>query len=257
MTATDDLGNTITLYNWANKGSSSSNYIIQNVDGFQYLSPTGSVIGTANPFRKYRAFMAVLNKRYSNRWQAQVSYVRAKATGNVDNSGNAQVNTRQFESPNLTFVNTEGEASATPKHEFKLLGSYQIPVIEVSINAYYRATSGLPYGRIEQFPSALLNTSGLSSSYRRINIAPRGAYHLPALSQLDLRLEKNFNAMSSNRFGVYMDLENVANRGGITNAVTRPTSVTLADGSTFALPFGTPGGVQTPRQIRIGARWSF
>ena len=48
--------------------------------------PNGSVIGTVDPFRKYRAFMAVLNKRYTNRWQAQVSYVCAKATGNVDNT---------------------------------------------------------------------------------------------------------------------------------------------------------------------------
>ena len=74
--------------------------------------------------------MAVLNKRYTNRWQAQISYVRAQATGNVDNSSSAQVVSRQFESPNLAFVNTDGEASFTPKHEFKLLGSYQIPVIE-------------------------------------------------------------------------------------------------------------------------------
>jgi hypothetical protein len=39
--------------------------------------------------------------------------------------------------------------------------------------------------------------------------------------------------------------------------VTRTTSATLANGTTFPLPFGTPGGLQAPRQVRIGARWSF
>jgi hypothetical protein len=226
------------------------------VDGFQYLDPSGNVIGTANPFRRYRAFMAVLNKRYTNRWQAQISYVFAKATGNVDNTGAAQVSTRQFETPNLALVNSEGDASFTPTHEFKLLGSYQIPKIETSVNAYFRATSGLPYSRIQQFPTSIVG-SGSSTTYRRIIIQPRGTFNLPTLSQLDLRLEKNFMVPGSNRIGIYADFENIFNRGIITSVVTRTTSATLADGSTFPLPFGTPGAVQNPRQIRIGARWSF
>jgi carboxypeptidase family protein/TonB-dependent receptor-like protein len=256
VTVTTDLGSQLTLYRWTNKAATSSDYIIQNVDGFQYLGSNGNVVGTASPFRKYRAFMAVLNKRYTDRWQAQISYVRAKATGNVDNGSASQVATRQFESPNLALVNSEGESSFTPKHEFKLLGSYQIPVIEASINAYFRATSGLPYQRIQQFATSVVGP-GSSTSYRRVPINPRGTYHLPTLNQLDLRIEKNFTAPGSNRIGIYMDLENVANRGGLTNIVTRTTSTTLSNGSTFPLPFGTPAGVQNPRQIRIGGRWSF
>ncbi|MEO6238178.1 MAG: hypothetical protein ABIQ52_14365, partial [Vicinamibacterales bacterium] len=255
-TTTTDTGSPINLYRWVNRASTSSDFVIQNVDGFQYLSPTGSVIGTAAPFRKYRSFIAVLNKRYTNRWQAQVSYVRAKATGNVDNSGAAQVASRQFESANLALVNSEGEASFTPKHEFKLLGSYQIPVIEASVNAFFRATSGLPYNRIQQFSTSLVG-AGSSTSYRRIPIDPRGTYHLPKLTQLDLRIEKNFTLTGVNRIGIYMDIENVANRGGITNIVQRTTAVTLPAGADFPLPFGTPGGLQNPRQIRIGGRWSF
>src|SRR5262249_11590256 len=253
---TDELGNPITLFRASNLSTASGNTVIQNVDGFQYLDPNGNVIGTANPNRKYKAFMAVLNKRYTNRWQAQVSYVFAKATGNVDNTGAAQVSTRQFETPNLALVNSEGDASNTTKHEFKLLGSYQIPKIETSVNAYFRATSGLPYNRIQQFSTALVAT-GSSTTYRRIPINPRGTYDLPALSQLDLRVEKNFNVMGSNRIGIYGDIENLFNRGIVTSVVTRTTSTTLSDGSTFPLPFETPTALQNPRQLRIGARWSF
>jgi hypothetical protein len=251
-----DLGNTQTFYYWANKSASDTNYNIQNIDHLQYLDPNGNVIATANPFRRYRAFMAVLNKRYTNRWQAQVSYVFAKATGNVDNTGAAQINSRQFESANLALVNSEGYASNTPRHEFKLLGSYQIPVIETSISGYFAATSGLPYGRVQQFSSSALASGSISSSYRRLLIAPRGTYHLPNLRQLDLRIEKNFN-FGSNRYGIYADLANIFNTGTVTSVITRPTSVTLRDGTTTPLPFGTPASLQAPRQIRIGARWGF
>jgi len=257
VNTTDETGKPITLYNWTNRDTSDENYLIRNVEGFQYQSPDGQVIGTADPFRRYRAFMAVLNKRYTDRWQAQISYVLAKATGNVDNSSSAQVATRQFETPNLALVNADGEASNTPEHEFKLLGSYQIPGIETSINAFYVATSGLPYNRVQQFSNSLLNTSGLSSTYRRIPITTRGTEHLPTFNRLDLRLEKNFTAPGSNRIGIYADISNVFNKGIITNVVTRTTAVTLQDGSTFDLPYGTPGGIQQARQIRIGARWSF
>ena len=47
------------------------------------------------------------------------------------------------------------------------------------------------------------------------------------------------------------------NQGIVTSVVTRPTSVLLPTGVAFPLPFDTPGGIQAPRQIRIGARWSF
>jgi hypothetical protein len=251
-----DLGNTQTFYEWTNREESNNDYLIRDVKGFQYLSPDGQVIGTADPFRRYRAFMAVLNKRYENRWQAQISYVYAKTSGNVDNTSSAQVSTRQFETPNLALVNAEGPASYTPQHEFKILGGYTIPRIETSVNAFFVSTSGLPYARVQQFSSSTLNTTGLSSTYRRLNIAPRGTYQLPTLTQLDLRFEKTFN-FAANRIGIYADFQNIANSGTVTSTITRPQSVTLLDGSTFPLPFDTPATVQPPRQIRIGARWAF
>src|SRR5207248_2794707 len=122
------------------------------------------------------------------------------ATGNVDNSSAAQVATRQFESPNLLFVNNTGPESNTPKHEFKLLGSYQIPVIDTSVSAYFVGTSGLPYGRVQQFSNSALNTSGVSSSYRRLFIAPRGAYFLPNLHRVGLRKYAPRGAMNRRRY---------------------------------------------------------
>ena len=251
-----NTGSAQTFYKWVNRTASNTDYLIRNVDGFQYLDPSGNVLGTADPFRSYKALMAVLNRRYANRWQAQISYVYAKTNGNVDNSSGAQTNTRQFETPNLVFVNTTGPASFTPRHEFKLLGSYQIPRIDTALSAYFVATSGLPYGQIQQFSNSALNTSGLSSTYRRLYIEPRGTYNLPNLRQLDIRLEKIF-PFGGNRLGIYGEVANLANSGIVTAVIQRPTSVTLTDGSSFPLPFNTPAGLQAPRQVRLGARWSF
>ncbi len=249
---------TIGLYRWANRTASNQNYVIRNVKGFQYLDPSGAVLGTVDPFRRYRALMMVLNKRYTDRWQAQISYVFAKATGNVDNNGGQQVATRQFETPNLALVNAEGDLSSTPRHEFKLLGSYQIPRIETSLNAYWVMTSGLYYTPFQQFTNTQLAANGASSSYRRPFLEARGSRQLPNLYKLDLRLEKTFSLVGSNRIGVYGDFENLFNRGGITAVLTRVPGTDVASPTgVITLPFEAPGTIQNPRQLRIGARWSF
>jgi hypothetical protein len=248
----------MTLYRWSNRTSSNQNFLIENVKGFQYLDPSGGVIGTVDPFRKYKGLFVVLSKRYTNRWQAQASYVLSKATGNVDNTFGAQTSTRQFETPNLALVNAEGNLTNDRRHEFKLLGSYQIPVIEASINAYLLAASGRNYTPFQQFSSSTLNTTGQSSQYRRPLLEPRGSRRLPRETKLDLQIEKNFTLTGNNRIGLYAQIFNVTNRGGITNVLTRvpSTSVTTPTG-TVTLPFQTPGAIQDPRQVQIGARWSF
>ena len=81
--------------------------------------------------------MLVLSKRYTNRWQAQASwYVLSKAEGNVDNTSGQIISSSIFENPNRSIVNTDGRLTNDRTHEFKLLGSYSIPKVEVSINAY-------------------------------------------------------------------------------------------------------------------------
>jgi hypothetical protein len=246
----------IQLYRWANRTTTDvgSNFIIQNVDGFQYFDTNGNLIGTADPFRKYRAAMFVLSKRLTNRWQAQASYVYSKATGNVDNSGGQQVNTRQFATPNYALVNAEGRLTYDRPHEFKLLGTYQVPVIDLSVSGYFRALSGRNYTPFQQYTNSELN---MPSLYRRPFLEPLGSRRLPKLVTLDLRLEKIFN-VTNNRFGVYVDFENISNASTITSVLTRVPGTDISTQSgTQTLPFETPGALVAPRQIRIGGRWSF
>lgn len=263
FTFTDTTGKALTLYRWANRTASQagSNFIIQNVDGFQYLDPNGNVIGTADPHRNYRAVMFVLNKRYSNRWTAQVSYVYSRNRGSLNNGSGATVNTRQWETPNLALVNNDGTPVNDRPHEFKLLGSYQIPVIEASLSGYFRAISGATYTAFQQLTASQLNSTGSATSYRQPLIEPRGSRRLPMLSTVDLRIEKSFST-GHNRFGIYVDLENLTNRAVVTGRQARRPSTTVSipvpgGSDSVTLPFETATGLVAPRQVRIGGRWSF
>jgi hypothetical protein len=192
----------------------------------------------------------------SNRWTAQASYVLSKAEGNVDNTSGQQIGSSIYENPNRSLVNTDGNLTNDRTHEFKLLGSYQIPVIEVALNAYYRIISGRNYAPFEQFSNSLLDAP---TAARQPLLEPRGSRRLPVTNQLDLRLEKVFNIAGTNRIGVYMELENLFNRATITGVATRvpSTDITVGPGETATILFEAPSGITAPRQVRIGARWSF
>jgi Carboxypeptidase regulatory-like domain/TonB dependent receptor len=255
--ATNTLTNQpITLYNWDNRDDSDTDFVIQNVAGFQFRDPAGNVIATLDPNRNYQALMLVLSKRYTNRWQAQASYVLSKAEGNVDNTSNQQISTSIFENPNRSIVNTDGRVTNDRTHEFKLLGSYSIPKVEVSVNAFFRAMSGRNYTPFAQYTSGLLNAPTAS---RQPFLEPRGSRRFPTDTTLDLRFEKNFNLGSRDRIGVFLEVLNSFNRDTITNVVTRVPSqeITYAPGQSQAVLFESPSAIIAPRQVQLAARWSF
>ena len=96
-TATDGLGQTQNLYRWTNVAASETSQIITNPDGFQFLDPSGNVLGTVDTTKRYKALMFVASKRFTNRWQAQVSYVLSKAYGSVDNTSEGVVRGQQLD----------------------------------------------------------------------------------------------------------------------------------------------------------------
>jgi hypothetical protein len=259
-------GQPLGLYSWTNRTSAWENGYITNVDGSQYVSPTGQVVATANAYRRYKALMFVLSKRLSDRWQAQASYVLSKTDGTLDNRGigaNAGFS-HQWETPNLAVVNADGPASYDMRHEVKLFATYQIPRIEVGINGYYRYFSGYPYGPIANFSGAARRALGLGSSpsaWRRPLAAARGYGQYDSQSLLDLRLEKIFKIGQSDRIAVYMDVNNLFNSGVITRVVTRldgsTVGTTECDGSYCEVPYDGPVSILEPRQVTFGLRWSF
>jgi hypothetical protein len=255
VTLTNELtGEPITAYRWANRADSESiPAILANVDGFAYLDPGGRVIGIAHAYRSYAGLMAVLTRRFKGRWQAQVSYVLSRNDGTIENNtGNSIGPTHQFDSATPALVNGDGRLSLSRRHELKLLASYQVPMLETVISAYFHALSGRPYTPYQQLLADTLDVTPPAG--RQVRLEPRGSRQLPGESILDLRIEKVFK-LGSSRLGLYADIHNAFNAGSVTDVQTRVPSTAIAGVSTPVL-FGAPLALVDARQIFLGARWS-
>ncbi|HSD27468.1 MAG TPA: TonB-dependent receptor [Vicinamibacteria bacterium] len=259
--ATNELtGQPVTVYSWANRSESDSDYFVTNPEGFGYQDPSGVVFGTAHPYRNYKGLMLVLTKRFTNRWQTQASYVYSQVRGTWDNdNSNSYGSSYRWASPTTALVNTDGKMINDPTHEVKVYATYQVPKIEVGINAYFRSITGQTYTPYQQLSSGDLNFPQ-SSRGRRLLLEPRGSRRLDTQNLLDLRLEKIVKlGGGSDKLGLYLDIRNVFNSDMVNEAINRyPSSSTVdAEGNSVDVPFGTPSGLVDPRQVTLGLRWSF
>jgi hypothetical protein len=239
----------MTIYRWANRDAIPQRFLITNVDEFTYPGA-----GAFEGYRDYNAGMFVLERRFVNRWQARLSYVYSRTEGTVTNSATAGTNTNgfnsnAFETPNTTLVNRDGRLPLDRPNEFKLFAGYQIPVVEVSVNAYFRHLSGQTYTPFSRQTATRLNWTTSND----IQLQPQGENRIDALNVLDLRAEKVFS-FDVHRFGIYADLENALNSSAILTRQTRFPSAVIG-GATVA--FGNVATVTPSRQITFGVRWSF
>jgi hypothetical protein len=152
------------------------------------------------------------------------------------------------------LVNVDGRLTNDRTHEFKVLGGYQIPGAEIAMNVYFRALSGQTWTPFQRYSSGQLGASP-SSTWRQPFLAPRGSLRMPAERVVDLRLEKVFR-LGDDRLGLYVDMLNLTNATVITGIQNRYPSVTVT-GIAAPIPGGAPGSVNAPRQVNLGARWTF
>jgi hypothetical protein len=256
-TVTNGLtGQPLTVYSWINEDESDADRLHTNPDGFQYRDENGQVLGTAKAKRDYKAIMVVLSKRLSKRWQAQASYVYSKVEGTVDNAASSVFGYQRYfyETPTTAIVNSEGPLAFDRPHEVKIFATYQIPKIELAVNAYYRYVSGRTYAAYQRFSSSLINFP-ISSGGRSPYLEPFGSRRVEAESILDMRFEKSFKLSNrGDRFAVYVDVANAFNAGTVTRVVDRYPSLSIAGNS---VDFEGARTIIAPRQVTLGARWSF
>jgi hypothetical protein len=247
-TLTNSLtGQTFTAYNWVNQAASNESFTVTNQEGFQYLAPDGSVIATADPRRSYRGLMLVLTNSLRGRLGYQLSYVLAKAEGNVDNSGfGAYGGNSSWTSPN-NLINNFGELTNSRRHEIKAYFTYNVPRVNVMLGGNYTGFSGRPFTPSFVYASSLLSVGG--SARRTIFLQPRGTERNDFFHQVDLRVEKAFS-VQGHRFGVYADTINLFNQ----NAVTARQATYPSSGG---VDYKGPTAIQGARQITFGGRWSF
>ena len=171
----------MTLYRWANRpaDTTGSDYLIQNLDGYRFYDANNNPIPGATPYRKYKGAMFVLTKTLSNNWQGQFSYVWSETKGNINNAGRSGFGGTGWENPTVALVNTDGLLSNDRTHEFKVMAGYNIPKIDVGINAFIRSISGGTYTPV---PSSTVSSRTLNwFSSLRPNLEPLGTYRYPTL----------------------------------------------------------------------------
>jgi hypothetical protein len=242
---------TVPIYRWANR-SDAPKFLIRNTDSVDYVVDGRTVTGAGT--RSYRALMLLVERRLKNRWQAQGSWVVSKTAGTVSNNAYAGIMGGQFETPNRILTNAGGPASYDSRHVVRLFAGYQVPRIELSVNAIWSYQSGLPYAPVVNVGTG----STRWSSPFAVNVLPRGTFRTEGCTRTSLRVEKVLRS-GIHRFGVYADVENPFNRSTVLTNSGRYPSAQLTDdqGQQFPVWFNGPLTQLEGRQITLGARWTF
>jgi len=249
------FGNTYTVYKRLNPGENRF-YVTNPKEGEDYGAAFKDIVGFT-PTRKYTGFELTFNKRYSNRWQLQVSYVHGKATGSDDNSWGEYGENRtsslgastKYSNPNYQ-INAEGRLSHDPAHMLKIMGSYTVPVIDVSVGFYYSCLDGTRYNKNIMLDEDIDPDPVSWGHAVYIYAEKKGHYKYPGFHNLDVRLEKFFMISGKYRLGVLVDVFNALNDDTVTEVET-----SVDPWSEF--PFGYVWGIRGPRQFRAGFRFEF
>jgi hypothetical protein len=226
-----------------------SDYTVMNMESLE------DILG-AKGKRDYQGYQLVLNKRFSNRWQGLASLLYSHSTGLANRIYSQSMN---FEGPmvtdnnwmstlNYTINNMTGPLPFTPKFEFKVSGSYSIPVIDVDLGARFRMHTGRPVWQLQDdipIHSASNNPPGgiIGSGIGNIvgTIYPR---YLPVQSILDLRVEKAIRMAKYGSIHLVLDVFNLFNSN-------TPTDLD------YQWEFGKIGGILSPRTFRLSVLYQY
>ena len=208
----------------------------------QLTDPLENQFLITNPegaFRDYRGVEFTANKRMSNRWQMQGSWLISKIEGNYNNNNNFG-NSAEYDEPNVDPRHQpfrEGRLLNDNTHIAKVLGTFRAPW-DILASGAFLYTSGQTFTRTVRVTTA----QGRPDTF----IEPRGSQRYDAQPRFDFKLEKQFRFGVERRLGVTFEGFNVFNNAAITSRGTR-------SGSSYF----EPRGLVLPRRFRIGAVYRF
>lgn len=255
-------------------------YFITNPGGITTVNPiTGEVLAEpANfpePTRDYEALELTLNKRFSNNWQLFASAVYSNNEGNYgglfrQDNGQLDPNiTSLYDLPSL-LVGADGLLPNDREYQFKAYGSYLWP-INLTTGFYFQWLDGTPISKLGAHP-----IYGANERF----VTPRGsAGRTPDVWNLDLHLQYPISFGSGSELQLIVDIFNITDEQETTTVDQTWTNADededgnplpgLANdcggpgsGDGTACPDGNPlwgstTSYQSPRTIRLGAKFSF
>ncbi len=249
-----NFGKTYTVFRRLNPGENQY-YLTNPKAGNDYGAAFPGIVAFT-PSRKYRGLQFTFEKRWSNRWMLNASYVWSRSWGTDDNAwgewgenrGSMLGSSTLFSNPNYQ-INAEGPLSIDPSHQVKIFGAVDIPVIDVTLGLSYGFTSGNPYNSNVALPREIDPDSINGEDWVFIYGEQRGRYRYPAIHNIDLRLEK-FIKFGNIRVAALADVFNALNSNAVTDYRRD-----IRPGTSY--PFGYVWRISSPRTFRLGFRFEF
>lgn len=236
--------------------STSGDYFIMN--------PGFSLTGKQYPraVRDYKGFEVSVQKKFSDHFTWQASYLWSQLTGNyegayqgvggADGTGQLDPNINSaFDEPDFV-INSSGRLSGDRTHQLKANGYYEWES-GFTLGAAFTYATGTPINRlgfadqVQPFP------------YTRYELflTPRGSEgRSPGTTRLDLNLSYGFKLANHQKLRFMLDVTNVLNSQSAMSVDQRYNFSGLDVGQTNPY-FKVPTTFQAPRSVRMGIRFSF
>jgi hypothetical protein len=197
----------------------------------------------------YKGLEFTVTKRMSNRWQmlAGYTYSQSRIEG-------VSVNVN----PNV-LINAAGPVTGQlgdRPHQFKLTGTYVLPMWDIGVAGNLNAQSGILLTR-------QLNTPLAVGGNTAVNVEPLGSFRLDPRTSIDLRGFKTFRLGGARELETSVDFNNVMNNNVAWDARVLGGTINLRQngdptGAINTLPqFGSPSQVLGPRNIRFNVAFRF
>jgi outer membrane receptor protein involved in Fe transport len=240
-----------------------STYIVTNPDawtGVWVPDVFHRVDGNGNPWRFrfpkpariYKALEITADKRFSNHWMLQGSYVLSRLKGNYEglfSNDNGQLDpniTSKFDIPSL-LQNSYGLLPNDRTHVLKIYGGYFFENIPLELSGNFTLQSGRPISKL-----GADDAYGVNEGFA----APRGtAGRMPNVWQLDVGAQYTFKLWKSN-LALRADIFNVTNEQR-TTAVDQTYNIENTQNIQTYSYFKMETGHQVARRIRLAVRWTF
>jgi len=179
-------------------------------------NPVWKMVNIPEAERKYWAMIFTFDKGFSHRWQLKGSVLYSSYQGTAAaGSLGADGQTPLYDSPNV-LTNANGPLYFDRPWQVRIMGTYLLPW-NVSLGAYYQYSSGVAWQRTlarVYFPSNYMGFGVKSPGYATLNAEPAGSERGPAVSNLNIRVEKAFRVGTAGRFSLFMDVFNVTGVSG-------------------------------------------
>jgi outer membrane receptor protein involved in Fe transport len=206
--------------------------------------------------RKYDGLEVVTRRRLQGGYQWEASYVFGRGLGNVSNAFGGGSSSANYANPN-TFINRYGDLQMGPRHQFKVHGAYLAPG-GITLSGYFQALSGVPVTNSVSGTGSVAGATTVrffrqdypemqSETFIDAAVEAAGTNRFERQTTLDLRAEKSFR-IGNGRLAAGIDVFNALNSGAVIQVHQLRLDHPL---------FNVPARIQLPRQVRIGARWTF